>query len=345
VAVAFTLQDSGLVKWDVTVTDAGILQTTKPSVNPATTVFLDDPSFATSWQVGITTLGALTTTAIGAGGYPAAINTGSITGLTNWNIGITSIGLLTVSSPALACQGTYQYQDAVTEALALVHQIPTVPVQVYVCDRVNSIIHLYWPWRWSIFTLAPIVATNGTQDYQFVPSNFHKLVAGRILRTDVTPFQIQPIKIAGHLEGEVQRQGSINTIQSISYEPQINSFRLDIPLQVSGTTSYLISLDYQSKPIKVTAITQKICPPDQYYSSFLEGVLWGFYRLSDDPRTGSVTINRAGDKQYTGQLGVFMDTLETMKRMEDSGEALDTRYPEEPLGWVRTGNPGIFPSI
>lgn len=247
--------------------------------------------------------------------------------------------------PPLGPQGTYAFTDVMTAVQELVHQIPVATLQIYAIDKVNSIIHLFWPWRWTMNVVAPITATNGTQDYAVVPSDFHKLTAGRIIRTDVTPNQIQPIKVMGHIEGEVQRQGSINTVQGVSYEPTVNSFRLDIPLQVTGTTVYTINLDYQQKPTKITSLATTIAPPDMYFNVFVDGTLWAFYRLADDPRAGAVTINRAGDKQYSGQLSVFMDSLESMKRNEDSGQALDTRYPEEPLGWVRTGNPGIFPTI
>lgn len=247
--------------------------------------------------------------------------------------------------PATGCLGAYTFTDVMNVVKDMTHQIPTTVSQVYVCDTISSIIHMRWPWRWTQFTISPITAINGQQDYANAPADFYQLLAGRINRTDVSPAQVQPIKIAGHLEPELQRQGSINTIQCASYEPTINSFRLDIPLEVSGTTVYTISLDYQNKPTKITTLGQTICPPDQYFNVFVEGVLWGIYRLADDPRTGAVTINRAGDKQYSGQLSVFMDALESMKRNEDSGEALNTRFPEEPLGWVRTGNPGIFPTI
>jgi hypothetical protein len=253
--------------------------------------------------------------------------------------------IVPAGNPQLGCQGTYQWQDVITNTKELVHQIPTTVTQIYACDRVNSMVHSFWPWRWTVFPVNPIAATNGAQDYAFVPGDFNKLIAARILRTDVTPNQIQPIKVMGHIEPEVQRQGSINTVQGVSYEPIINSFRLDIPLQVTGTTAYQINLDYQKLPTKVTVLATPICPPDVYFNVLFEGVLWCLYRLADDPRTGSVTINRAGDKQYSGQLSVFHDALEEMKRNEDPGEALNTRFPEEPLGWVRTGNPGIFPSI
>lgn len=254
--------------------------------------------------------------------------------------------VIPVNPPPLNCQGTYIFTDVMNVVKDLTHQIPTTVSQVYVCDKIASIVHLYWPWNWALFKISPILAIDGMQDYPLtLPANFYKLTAGRIIRTDVSPFQYQPIKIAGHLEAEVQRQGSINTIQSISFEANINAIRLDIPLQVQGTTAYFIDLDYQSTPTKVMTLAAVICPPDRYFNVFVEGVLWGIYRLADDPRTGAVTINRAGDKTYTGQLGVFMTALEEMRRMEDSGQSLDNRWPEEPLGWVRTGNPGLFPTI
>lgn len=247
--------------------------------------------------------------------------------------------------PPLGPQGTYTFTDVMNTVKDLTHQIPTTVSQVYVSDKIQSIIWLYYPWRWTLNVVAPITAINGQQDYASVPSDFHKLTAGRILRTDISPNQIQPIKVAGHIEGEVQRQGSINTVQSVSYEPTINSFRLDIPLQVASPTVYLISLDYQQKPTKVTTLATTLAPPDQYFRAQVDGTLWGIYRLADDPRAGTVQINRAGDKEYTEALGTFMDSLETMRRDEDSGQALDTRYPEAPMGWTRMGNPGIFPSI
>jgi len=245
----------------------------------------------------------------------------------------------------LGPQGTYQWQDVMTTVKDLTHQIPTTVSQIYVCDKVNSIIWLYWPWAWTQNTIPPFTCVDGQQDYAIRPSDFHKMVAARLFRTDVTPFQAQPIKIFGHLEVELQRQGSINTIQGISYEPTVDKFRLDVPLQVSGTTVYQLSVDYQQLPTKVTALATTLAAYDKYFNVAVDGVLWGIYRLADDPRAGTVQINRAGDKQYTGQLGVFMTSLEEMKRMEDSGQALDNRWPEEPLGWVRTGNPGIFPTI
>lgn len=244
---------------------------------------------------------------------------------------------------ALGCQGAYQWSDVVTVSQNLVHSIPVGALQIYACDQINSIVHGYFPWNWTTSSIPAITALDGIQDYANVPSDFFRFTAARLVRTDVTPFQYQPLKIANHLEVEVQRQGSINTVQSISYEPQISSFRLDVPLQVSGTPAYGITGDYQVKPTKVTSLTQTICPPDRYFNVLLEGVIWQFYRLADDPRTGSASINRPGDKQSQGQYGIFMQSLEDMRRAEDYGEGIDTRYPESPLGWVRTGNPGIFP--
>lgn len=252
--------------------------------------------------------------------------------------------ILSPTTP-LGCQGAYKWLEVVSTAQNLVHSIPVSVLQVYACDQINSIVHGYFPWRWTVYSIPIITALNGIQDYANVPSDFFRWTAARLIRTDVTPNQFQPLKIAKHLEVEVQRQGSINTVQSISYEPQISSFRLDVPLQVSGTTIYQITGEYQNKPTKITSLNQTICPPDQYFNVLLEGVMWQFYRLADDPRMGSSSINRPGDKQTQGQYGVFMQSLEDMKRSEDYGDSLDSRYPEQPLGWVRTGNPGIFPTV
>ena len=176
-----------------------------------------------------------------------------------------------------------------------------------------------------------------------MPADFWKWVNPYLVRNDVTPAQWQPIKTAKHLAVEVQRQGGINTIQEVSYEPTNNSFRLDITPQISGTIILQLAGDYQQLPTKLAGIGQK-CPfPDSYFQVALEGVLWMFYRLADDPRAGTVSINRPGDKDSSGQWGVFSDALESMKRTEDGADDMQTRFPEIPMGWSRTGNPGIFP--
>lgn len=246
----------------------------------------------------------------------------------------------------LGCQGAYKWTDVFAVVKELVHQIPVQVIQIYVADIINSIVWLYFPWRWTLFEITPVTLINGTQDYGGgVPVDFQRLIDARIVRTDVTPFQNQPIKIAKHLEVELQRQGSINSIQAVSYEPSVPAFRLDCPPSISGTMAYELRADYQVIPTKITDLNTPICPPDKYFNVLVEGVLWQIYRLADDPRTGTTSINRPGDKTTQGQYAVFRDVLEEMRRQEDLSEGIDSRFPEDPIGWTRWANPGVYPYI
>jgi hypothetical protein len=245
--------------------------------------------------------------------------------------------------PAIGPQGTYKWSDVLGVATQLVHSIPVAPLQLYAADQINSIIWKTFPWRWTLNALTPITLINLQQDYTPVPSDFWRWVNPRLIRNDVTPPQNQPIKAAKHLEVEVQRQGGINTIQAVSYEPTNSCFRLDITPEISGTIVLQLAGDYQQLPPKLASVNVTCAHPDSYFNTALEGVLWMFYRLADDPRSGAVSINRPGDKDSNGQQGVFMAALEEMKRMEDVADDMQTRFPEQPLGWSRTGNPGIWP--
>lgn len=55
--------------------------------------------------------------------------------------------------------------------------------------------------------------------------------------------------------------------------------------------------------------------PDDYYSVYQDGVLWLAFQYAGDQRQGSIQVVE-GKVQYTGQLGVFMRSLEAMKAVE-----------------------------
>ena len=246
--------------------------------------------------------------------------------------------------PALGPQGTYKWSDAIATATQMVHSIPTAPLQLYAADQINSIIWKTFPWRWTLNALTPVPLVNLQQDYAVVPSDFWRWINPRLVRTDITPNQNQPIKMAKHLEVEVQRQGSVLTIQAVSYEPTVNSFRLDITPQISGTLTLFLAGDYQQLPTKLDSVNELIPFPDSYFNVAMEGILWMFYRLADDPRAGGVSINRPGDKDSQGQQGVFMDALEQMKRNEDNADEMQTRFPENSMGYRNaTGAVYIWP--
>jgi len=93
-ATVVTLKDANNVLWGVTVTDAGLLQTTSGSLGAVQTVLLN--AGAHTWQVGITITGLLTTTSVAFN--PANPTILTINGpSTAWDLGVTVAGLLTTS--------------------------------------------------------------------------------------------------------------------------------------------------------------------------------------------------------------------------------------------------------
>lgn len=98
-----TLQDSNGIFWAITVDDNGRIRTTKVPTTTTTAVFLNDPSNARSWQLSVDILGRLTTNAVTFNAaYSKTLSLISVTGLTSWNLGVTLAGLLTTTEASQA---------------------------------------------------------------------------------------------------------------------------------------------------------------------------------------------------------------------------------------------------
>ncbi len=88
------LQDSSLVIWQVTCNSLGLLQSA-PGIGTPQTIILNDPQGTTSWKLGVTTLGLLTTTSVA---FNAAYPTTAVilgANSTSWDVGVTTVGNLT----------------------------------------------------------------------------------------------------------------------------------------------------------------------------------------------------------------------------------------------------------
>jgi hypothetical protein len=99
---SFTLVDANGNRWDVGVQNTGLLQTA-PSTRASVTVILNSQDNLTSWLLGVTTSGLLTTTAISfLAGSPTLRWMGSVTGASVWGLGVLDKGqLFTEQSPAI----------------------------------------------------------------------------------------------------------------------------------------------------------------------------------------------------------------------------------------------------
>jgi uncharacterized phage protein (TIGR02218 family) len=92
------LEDSSSQLWLITVDDSGILHSATTGSGSPTTLILNDPSNAASWEVGITTAGLLMTTSVSVGSYPQQYALTSTTGESTWNIQVTHAGILETDS-------------------------------------------------------------------------------------------------------------------------------------------------------------------------------------------------------------------------------------------------------
>src|ERR1700722_1515148 len=85
------LADPNGVVWAVGVTDAGDLETSL-GLGTAGTIFINDPSGLTSWQLQVDVVGVLSTTAVGLGNYPQSYTLSS--GAVRWILQVDNVGVL-----------------------------------------------------------------------------------------------------------------------------------------------------------------------------------------------------------------------------------------------------------
>lgn len=168
----------------------------------------------------------------------------------------------------------------------------------------------------------------------------------RIARLDTNPPEYRELAALANLSPELSRTAGIDTMSSVGWFSSQNFFRLMNAPQVSQGQIIQLLGEYQTHPIKITAVnlTAPFPFPDDYFNVVDAGLLWKVYQLLDDPRAGSAQLSRNGNmiEQFTGQLGVFMGAMKEMARLEDLGSGDEFRYPESPLGVGRSYWPGLY---
>lgn len=241
---------------------------------------------------------------------------------------------------------TYTPQLAVDYCSYYIHGIPVDGMKVIACDQVNSIIHCYYPWGWSVGSLTAINCTDGVQDYTPTNTDILRPLKFRLVRTDISPNEYRELSALANLSPELSRKGGLDTITSYGFYSSTNFIRLNYAASVAGTQVLQIQGEYQKKPTRITdALMQTVfAMPDRYFNVFVEGLKWQFYLLSDDPRAGTLQMQKNGSslKTYTAQYGVFMNSLAEMARTEDLQAGDEFRWPETPIATGRTYWPGLL---
>lgn len=233
-------------------------------------------------------------------------------------------------------------QDLVTQFL---HGIPLDKVFFQSCDMANSLIWRSFFWRWSIADFPAVTCLNDTQDYSnALPADFYRFRVCLLARTDLSPNEFRELDEKEYIGKELSRMGGLNDIKVFSILPETSGIRLELPTNISSPVTLQIQGEYQKQPTKITegSIETAFAFPDQYFNVIVEGVKYYCYKLADDPRAGEVQVNIYGQRQYTGQLAQFMASLREMTEKEDISAGQTSRFPQDPIGWTRASNPGLF---
>jgi hypothetical protein len=214
-------------------------------------------------------------------------------------------------------------------------------------DMVNSFIWIYkidWPWTQA--DLTAITMVDNTQDYSLALANadMYRLVHVRINQTNVTPNQQNPLDIAEWLEPNFVEKKSWEAFKTCCWIPSTSKLRLDAAAAITSPVTCTITGEYQKNPTKiVTANLGTALPfPDQYFEVFTEGLLYRLYKVCNDERAGTVVVAKNGNRQYSGQLGVFMEKLQSAAEADDYGNGQAFRFPSDPLGLGRGYWPGTI---
>jgi hypothetical protein len=240
---------------------------------------------------------------------------------------------------------TYTPADGIAVVKEFVHGIPLDTIGPMACDMVNSIMWRAYFWRWTIKSMTPVNLVNGQQDYiGTIPSDFHRIKAMRLARTDLSPVEYREINVLNYLAPELTMLGTVDNIRDVSIQAEIPGFRLARPPNIQSPITMQLQGEYQYLPTKITDGNLSIAFPfpDAYFNVFFEGLKWRIYKFADDPRAGTLQANREGVFQATGQLGEFVKALNDMTRSEDLGDGDLPIFPDSPMGWTRTANPGLF---
>jgi len=168
----------------------------------------------------------------------------------------------------------------------------------------------------------------------------------RICRLDSNPPEYRELSALNPLGVELSRVAGINAMKAYGWFNSSNFFRFDVTPQVSQGQIIQFQGEYQAKPTKITdaTLSTPFAFPDYYFEVFVQGLLWKLYQLVDDPRAGGIQVNRNGTqmKIFTGQFGIFYETLQQMARTEDLGNGDQFMYPETPMGSGNNFNPGLY---
>ncbi len=229
---------------------------------------------------------------------------------------------------------THTYSDALSVVQRYVNSNVMDNHAAMICNiATNKIWHQY-DWRESLAQFPPFYLIPMEQDFgaptAAVPPDFIGLREVFLVRRSVQPPYREPIQVKNTIE-----LTHIRGLPShISYEASLNKFRLFPRVPDScGATDYQIDGTYKKRPTKITndIIPSTLLPFDDIYiNTMVQALKWAALDLAGDPRAGTVQM-QAGNAVHTGQLALFLDSLDQMAIHEGLNLGDTYRFPSEAL--------------
>jgi hypothetical protein len=212
--------------------------------------------------------------------------------------------------------------------------------QLLVTNLVSGEIWRAFPWRESLTDIASgsISLVDGQQDYT-APSQIFRLTKCSLVRTDVSPDEVRELNVSGDLAVDL-RPRSPYGIQAASYQPAVGQIRLESAVQVDSSTTWEIQGEHQINHQPITTLATTVWFDDQFAEVALEGLLYQFYKLSDDARAGGVVKVEHGRAQFAGQYAAFRAQIDMMAAAQEYG-GQHTLFPGDGSIGGDAGNGGI----
>lgn len=235
---------------------------------------------------------------------------------------------------------TYKWSELITDVGKYVKGIPTTAIDAITCDKISAEIWKSYPWYDSQTTIANglIPLVTGTQDYS--PPNFiYRLLKVRLTRTDTSPTQDVELGVKGDLCVDLVNRSPYH-IRGVSLQAAQGQLRLEASPQISSGTTWEIRGDFQLQHTKITATSQTLWFDDMHSNVAAEGLLYYYYKLSDDPRAGGVQKQENGQAIYAGQYAAFRAAIADMAAAEDFGGEQNL-FPSEAMGAGRDSDSGL----
>lgn len=218
--------------------------------------------------------------------------------------------------------------DAFNDVKQKLRKMPLEDVQLYILQDAFSDFWLAAPWRWTVGGFS-LQVTAGTADQPLDSTPDDILYFIDALFTDgqtVNSLHVESFLPTVILKGYPNKLwfDSISSPSLLKLSP--------FPATLPNTSNWYIVTRYKKRVPLLTPSNIRIAGTqifnDEYWQVFKQGLLYYAYLWGDDQRAGSLTF-ADGKMQATGQLGLYLYSVQQMREREPLLTAYQNKPSEE----------------